>query len=88
MLGEGDDAQVEPPTWEQVAPEPEPEAEAEATIEAAPDAPAPVDERAARAAPPAPARPRVSGADMVIYVLASVVFAVSMLGLIWLMRGS
>lgn len=79
-LEEGDDDEVETPRW--VDPEPPEEAE-------------PAEEEGAEAAPPTP-EPRVrrpsrpsdaiAPADMVIYVLASVVFAVSILGLIWLLR--
>lgn len=73
-LEDGDDAQIETPRWEEPPP-PDPVPD---------DDPAPV--------PPPPA-PRVKGggntvapADMVIYVLASVVFALSVLGLLWLFR--
>ena len=74
-LERGDDEDVEPPTWAEVVPEPEPEEVAPANPEPAP-APSPL----------APSKPSIAAADMVIYVLASVVFAVSVLGLIWLLR--
>ena len=72
-LEDGEDVEVETPGWEEPEPDPAP-------------VPVPVG-----AAPP-PARPvnrsanAVAPADMVIYVLASVVFALSVLGLIWLFR--
>lgn len=71
--GEGDDEEVETPVYEPPAPEPVTE-------------PEPV-------TPPEPPPPRaasrhrsVAAADVVIYVLASVVFALSLLGLFWLLR--
>ena len=90
-----EDEAVEPPSWEEVAP---PAAD---TPEAAADGSSPEDPQreepfAEDLAPgntePAPipaqrARGRtVSAADMVIYVLASVVFAISVMGLFWLLQ--
>jgi pSer/pThr/pTyr-binding forkhead associated (FHA) protein len=96
-LEEGEDAEVEAPTWEDVqpgAPEaPEaPGAEAEGAADAGEgdarrDAEATVDEtEPAPAASAAAPRRSIAPADLVIYVLASVVFAVSVLGLLWLLR--
>lgn len=74
----GDDEHVEPPRW----PEPEePEdLEADDDEEVEPEAPELV--------APAPKRPKrdVAPADLVIYVLAAAVFAISLLGLLWLLR--
>ncbi|MEC7521878.1 MAG: FHA domain-containing protein [Myxococcota bacterium] len=76
-----EDEAVEPPSWEEIAPPPPPEPadpdDAEAPILGDTE-PAPIAIR------PPPKR-GVSTADMVIYVLASVVFAVSVMGLIWLL---
>lgn len=73
-LHEGDDSVYEsPPT--PVEPEPSSDADAE-ELAPEPEPPSPL-----------PARPSIAPADMVIYVLASVVFAVSVLGLAWLLRG-
>jgi pSer/pThr/pTyr-binding forkhead associated (FHA) protein len=82
-LENGDDEAVEPPTWTEPEP-PEPER--------APDEePAPTSDEPLAAqvdlALPRPKPPSIAAGDMVIYVLASVVFAVSVLGLFWLMRG-
>lgn len=83
-LEQSDDEAVEAPTWEDVAPPP-PEPPDEAPAEE-PEAAA-EEEVAAPAAPkPATRRPSVAPADMVIYVLASVVFAISVLGLVWLLK--
>jgi len=87
-LESGEDDAGEAPSWEEVAPlPPEPEApEADATI--ADDDPSQDAPSAARAlSEPKPSRSGVAAADMVIYVLAAAVFAVSALGLIWLLRG-
>jgi len=72
-LEDGDDAEVETPAWEEPVPDPR------------------EDEEPAPAAPPPKHEVRNAGntvapADMVIYVLASVVFALSVLGLLWLLR--
>ncbi|MCB9595117.1 MAG: FHA domain-containing protein [Sandaracinaceae bacterium] len=75
-LEEGDDDAVETPRWQEPEPEPVPE----------PEAPAPDEPPPAPAPEPKPKGESVAPADMVIYVLASVVFAVSILGLIWLLR--
>ncbi|MEZ4340110.1 MAG: FHA domain-containing protein [Sandaracinaceae bacterium] len=77
-LEAGDDLSVEPPRW--IEPEPEPEEVPEA---APPDAP-PLEPTPAP--DPKPKGGTVAPADMVIYVLASVVFALSILGLLWLLR--
>lgn len=76
-LEQGEDDEVDAPMWQ---PEPEPEA--------TPESPAASVEAPSKSEPP-PASPgrSVAPADMVIYVLASVVFALSVLGLIWLLRG-
>lgn len=77
-LEQGEDTTYEPPAPVETAKEPV-EATDLAPPDDADDEPPPP--------PPAP-RPRASiaPADMVIYVLASVVFAVSVLGLVWLLR--
>lgn len=79
-LEEGEDAEVETPRWV----DPEPTTASNETSEEAQEAPA------ATPKPPAGRQPRpsdaVAPADLLIYVLASVVFAVSILGLIWLLR--
>ncbi|HEY8427893.1 MAG TPA: FHA domain-containing protein [Sandaracinaceae bacterium] len=71
-LEEGEDEVVEAPVLADVEPEPD---------ESPPTAPE---------EPPAPPRPRpkasVAPADLVIYVLAATVFALSVLGLVWLLR--
>lgn len=89
-LDADEDAEVEPPTWADVAPE-EP-------TDGGDDAEAPADEDADEGADdatlvdgappvePPPPRRAIALADLVIYVLASVVFAVSVLGLLWLLR--
>ncbi len=74
-LEEGEDLAVEPPRYEEPAPPAAPPPETPSP-EAPPPAPAPRERKASSVAP----------ADMVIYVLASVVFALSILGLIWLLR--
>lgn len=74
----GDDVSVEVPRWVEPDPEPPPVAEEPPP----PDAPPPEPPKAA----PSPKGGTVAPADMVIYVLASVVFAVSILGLLWLLR--
>lgn len=71
-LEQGEDTHYEPPEPE-VEPEPE---EAEALPDSAPSAPA----------SPAP-RASIAPVDLVVYVLASLVFGVSVLGLAWLLRG-
>jgi len=79
-LDGGDDADVDVPGWTPPpAPEPDPDADEPApkAPEADPSEPAPA---------PAPRGRSVAPADMVIYILASVVFALSVLGLIWLLR--
>lgn len=81
-LEQGDDDAVEPPTWTEPAAAPESASEPEAPpASAAEPELAPAD-----LAPPRPKRPSIAASDMIIYVLASVVFAVSVLGLLWLMR--
>lgn len=70
-LEQGDDTPYDAPPPVLDEPEPEPEE--------SPAEPAPV------LAPPR--APSIAAADMLIYVLASVVFAVSVLGLAWLLRG-
>lgn len=80
-LEEGDDEDVEPPRW----PEPEePEdiapADEDAEEPEEPEAPA------VEAAPKKRVRRDVAPADLVIYVLAAAVFAISLLGLLWLLR--
>jgi pSer/pThr/pTyr-binding forkhead associated (FHA) protein len=75
-LEQGDDEEVEPPTWVEVA---------------APEAPSEPDELPPEPieAPASPApRASIAGPDMIIYVLASVVFAISVLGLVWLLQAS
>lgn len=77
-LEEGEDEEVEPPRFEEPTPE-ELEGEEEGAEQTL-DEPAPA---------PEPARPRrreVAAADLIIYVLAAAVFAVSLLGLLWLLR--
>ncbi len=87
-LEEGDDEAVEPPRYEEPEPdEPEPpeEGEAEATLAEAPS-PEALEGGAAGPAAPKRARRDVAPADLVIYVLAAAVFAISLLGLLWLLR--
>jgi len=75
-----EDADVDVPGWTPPPePEPDPEAEPKATQPPPPDPSEP-------APAPAPRGRSVAPADMVIYILASVVFALSVLGLIWLLR--
>lgn len=74
-LEQGEDEAAEPPLFEEVAAPSEP-------AEPAPELPA--------EEPPAPPPPRpkasIAPADMIIYVLAAAVFAISVLGLVWLLR--
>lgn len=73
----GDDLSVEAPRWIEPEPEPPPVPEETASPEEPPPpAPEPAAKRGGTVAP----------ADMVIYVLASVVFALSIMGLLWLLR--
>src|SRR5690606_35232321 len=72
-LEQGDDVPYEPPPEPEPELEPEPEPEEEAPAEPVENA--------------APKRASIAPADMPIYVLPSVVFAVSLLGLAWLLRG-
>ena len=82
QLEEGEDEATTPPSWADIQPPPpEPEEEEDATLVDAEQAPA-----ALQPPKPAPVR-RVAVADMVIYVLAAAVFAVSLLGLFWILRG-
>lgn len=92
----GEDERVDAPTWADVAPEPAPvEAEAgEGTDEASAvssdassdeEAPPDLVPKGSELAASSP-KPGVAAADMLIYVLASVVFALSVLGLLWLLR--
>jgi S-DNA-T family DNA segregation ATPase FtsK/SpoIIIE len=73
-LEQGDDEVVDPPTFAEVAPE----------------APEAADETEEEPPAPPPPRPKASiaPADMVIYVLAAIVFAISVLGLVWLLRSA
>ena len=82
-----EDEAVQAPTWAQVepAPEPTPAPEPDAvTDEEPPDGPD-IDREAAKKRP-SQARAPIAAADLIIYVLASVVFALSVLGLVWLLR--
>lgn len=79
-LDGGEDADVDVPGW---TPPPEPEPDPDAAHKE-PRVPAPDPSEPAPA--PAPRGRSVAPADMVIYILASVVFALSVLGLIWLLR--
>ncbi len=76
LLEQGDDDAVDAPSW-QPEPEPEPPESSDEPPAPAPELPDP---------DKAPNTRTVAPADMVIYVLASVVFALSVLGLIWLLR--
>ncbi|MFK7987269.1 MAG: FHA domain-containing protein [Sandaracinaceae bacterium] len=77
----GDDASTTPPSWQDIQPPPlDPEQEEDATLVDA-------DEPSPQLQPPAPPPVRrVAALDMVIYVLAAAVFAVSLLGLFWILR--
>ncbi len=72
-LEQGDDEVAEPPTLAEVQPPP-----AEPAPEAPPEEPP--------APPPPEPKASIAPADMVIYVLAAAVFAISVLGLMWLLR--
>jgi hypothetical protein len=73
-LEEGDDEKVE------IAAEPAQEPAPEPSPDEA------LDEEPVVVKPPPKPKASIATADLVIYVLASVVFAVSVLGLIWLLR--
>jgi pSer/pThr/pTyr-binding forkhead associated (FHA) protein len=83
-----EDEEVRAPSWADVAPAKEPEAPApEAPSETGPEpVESPDVDREAARKPPPPGRAPIAAADLVIYVLASVVFALSVLGLVWLLR--
>jgi len=84
-LEEGEDDEVEVPVWEpEPEPEPEPSEASDASGAAGSEAAAEPDVKP-EVKPARPGR-SVAPADIVIYVLASVVFALSVLGLIWLLR--
>lgn len=80
-LESGEDTSTTPPSWQDIQPPPpDPEEEEDATLVDA-------DEPPPQLQPPAPPPVRrVAALDMVIYVLAAVVFAVSLLGLFWILR--
>ncbi|MBX3272728.1 MAG: FHA domain-containing protein [Sandaracinaceae bacterium] len=79
-LDGGEDLAVEPPRLAEPAPEPAPE-----PTEAPPPEPAEAPVEAPRPTPRARGG-SIAPADMIIYVLASAVFALSILGLLWLLR--
>ncbi|MCZ7682552.1 MAG: FHA domain-containing protein [Sandaracinaceae bacterium] len=78
-LEQGDDEAASLPDAEPAEPEPEAaEPAAEPALEPPEEPPA----------PPPPPKASIAPADMVIYVLAAAVFALSVLGLLWLLRAS
>jgi pSer/pThr/pTyr-binding forkhead associated (FHA) protein len=76
-LEEGDDELAPPPPPPALAPPVEPAAAPPEVAEEEVKVPVPA---------PRPPRPSIAVADLVIYTLASVVFAASLLGLFWLLR--
>lgn len=86
-LGEGEDAAVEAPTWEDLRPLEDPGAAGRARSGEPPESmPSEGDPSSIPADRVLQPRRSLAVADLVIYVLASLVFAASVLGLVWLLR--